>query len=111
MCIRDSTVDNVHPITDAIGTPIQQVFIGTCTNGRLEDLKEAAAILGGRRVHKDVRLLVCPASRQILIEATKEGVISSLLEAGATIIPVSYTHLDVYKRQVYCPSVAFIPGI
>jgi len=94
------TVDNVHPITEAIGTPIQQVFIGTCTNGRLGDLKEAAAILGGRRVHEDVRLLVCPASRRILIEATKEGVISSLLEAGATIIPPGCgpcpgTHLGV----------------
>jgi len=93
-------VDNVHPVSEATGIPIQQVFVGTCTNGRLEDLREAASILSGRRVHDDVRLLVCPASRQTLLEAVEEGIISTLLEAGATVIPPGCgpcpgTHLGV----------------
>lgn len=80
-------VDNVVPVTEALGTKIQQVFIGTCTNGRLDDLRVAAGILGGRKVNKDVRLLVCPASREVMLQSMKEGILPALVEAGATVIP------------------------
>jgi len=93
-------VDNVHPVDEAIGIPVQQVFIGTCTNGRLEDLKEAESILRGRKVNDSVRLLLCPASREVMLEAEKQGIIASLVEAGATLIPPGCgpcpgTHLGV----------------
>jgi 3-isopropylmalate/(R)-2-methylmalate dehydratase large subunit len=71
----------------AKGVKIQQVFIGTCTNGRLEDLAIAAAILQGKKAHTDTRLLIAPASRQVLIQATELGYIQSLIEAGAVILP------------------------
>ena len=75
--------DNVVPLSDAVGQPVQQAFIGTCTNGRLEDLEAAAEVLRGHKVH--CRLLVIPASSQVLLEATRSGALATLLEAGATI--------------------------
>ncbi len=79
-------VDNVVPLKEVAGTPIQEAVIGTCTNGRLEDLEIAAAILKGRRVATDVRLIVIPASRTVLLEAMDQGVMRTLVEAGAMII-------------------------
>ena len=81
------SVDNVRPVTGVKGIKIQQAFIGTCTNGRLEDLAVAAQILKGNKRHPDTRLLIAPASRQVLTQATGKGYIKSLLEAGATILP------------------------
>lgn len=81
------TVDNVRPVTGVEGIKIQQAFIGTCTNGRLEDLSVAARILEGNKRHPDTRLLIAPASRQVLAQATENGYVKSLLEAGATILP------------------------
>jgi len=81
------TVDNVHPVTQVKGVKIQQAFIGTCTNGRLEDLAVAAEILKGRKRHPSIRLLIAPASRQVLIQAIKKGYIQNLIEAGAIILP------------------------
>ena len=78
-------VDNVKPASDFEGTKIDQVFIGTCTNGRLEDLKNAAEILKGQKVA--VRTLIIPASREILQRALREGIIETLVEAGAMIGP------------------------
>lgn len=75
--------DNVAPLSDALGQPIQQAFLGTCTNGRYEDLQAAAAVLKGRKVA--CRMVVIPASSQVLLEATRTGVLTTLLEAGATI--------------------------
>ncbi len=75
--------DNVVTLSRAVGQPVQQAFIGTCTNGRLEDLCAAAAVLRGHKVH--CRLIVIPASAQVLLEATRRGYIETLLEAGATI--------------------------
>jgi 3-isopropylmalate/(R)-2-methylmalate dehydratase large subunit len=81
------TVDNVAPARVFEGTKIDQVFIGTCTNGRLEDLSLAASILKNRKCHPRVRLIVAPASREILLEAMKAGYIRSLIDAGAVLVP------------------------
>lgn len=81
------TVDNVRPVAQVRGVKIHQVFIGTCTNGRLEDLAAAAEILQGKKRHPDTRLLIAPASRQVLAQAIDKGYIRSLVEAGATILP------------------------
>jgi 3-isopropylmalate/(R)-2-methylmalate dehydratase large subunit len=81
------TVDNVHPVDKVAGVEIQQVFIGTCTNGRLEDLAIAAAILQGKKRHPDTRLLIAPASRQVLAQAIERGHIGSLVESGGVILP------------------------
>ncbi|MBL7125535.1 MAG: 3-isopropylmalate dehydratase large subunit [Dehalococcoidales bacterium] len=81
------TVDNTAPVRELKGTKIQQVFIGTCTNGRLEDLEIAANILKGKKCHPQTRLVVTPASRQVLVGALKAGYIQSLIEAGAAILP------------------------
>ncbi len=81
------TVDNVYPVTAARGIKVQQVFLGTCTNGRLEDLAVASDILKGRQVYADTRLLVAPASREVLAQAMDMGYIQTLLGAGALILP------------------------
>ena len=80
------TVDNVKPVSEVRGISIDQAFLGSCTNGRLEDLEAAAAVLKGNKIHKDVRLLVYPASWNIFRGALKRGYISTLAEAGATIM-------------------------
>ena len=79
-------VDNTVPLKEAAGTPIHEVVIGTCTNGRLEDLETAAAILKGRRIAPDMRLIVIPASRTILLEAMEQGVMRTLVQAGAMVL-------------------------
>ncbi len=76
-------VDNVNDITEAKGVKLDQSFIGTCTNGRLEDLEIAASILKGEEVA--IRTIVIPASRNVLIEATRKGIVEQLLEAGVTL--------------------------
>jgi len=81
------SVDNVSPAKEIKGIPIHQVFIGTCTNGRLEDLAVAAQILRGKRRHPQTRLLVAPASRAVLLEAIRAGCIEVMLEAGAVVLP------------------------
>ncbi|MEN3011999.1 3-isopropylmalate dehydratase large subunit [Dictyoglomus thermophilum] len=68
---------------------IDQVYIGSCTNGRIEDLRIAAKILKGHKVHKDVRLIITPATPNIYMQALKEGLIEIFLEAGASITPPS----------------------
>ena len=81
------TVDNVRPVSEAKGIKVQQVFIGTCTNGRLEDLALAANTLKGKKRYSDTRLLVAPASQQVLLQAVEKGYIHSLVESGAVILP------------------------
>ena len=80
-----SQVDNIHPVKELAGTKIDQVFIGSCTNGRLEDLQRAAAILKGKRVAPFVQLIVTPASRKIYREALADGTLDILSDAGAII--------------------------
>lgn len=75
--------DNVVDLDEIIGNPVQQAFIGTCTNGRYEDMAAAAEVLRGQRV--SIPLLIIPASSQVLLKATQNGIIEILLEAGATI--------------------------
>jgi len=84
---KPNTVDNIALAGELKGTKIQQVFIGTCTNGRLEDLAVAANILKGKKRHPDTRLIVAPASRQVLLAAIEAGYIQSLIEAEAVILP------------------------
>ena len=83
---RPHSPDNVTDIEKVVGTPIQQAFIGSCTNGRLEDLHEAAKILKGRKVHPNVRLIIAPASKKVFHEALKDGTVEILTNAGATFI-------------------------
>ena len=83
---RPHKVDNVVPLNEVAGTPIEEVVIGTCTNGRLEDLEIAAAILKDKRIAADTRLIVIPASRSVLREAMDKGVMRTLVEAGAMVI-------------------------
>jgi homoaconitate hydratase family protein len=80
------TVDNVKPVAAVAGKPVHQVLIGTCTNGRLEDLEAAAAILKGRKVHPAVRVLIIPASWEVYREALKAGALAVLAEAGCVIL-------------------------
>jgi 3-isopropylmalate/(R)-2-methylmalate dehydratase large subunit len=79
------TVDNVKPVTDVTGIAVNQIVIGSCTNGRLDDLTSAARILKGRKVAQSVRLLVFPASWRIYREAMASGVLADLIEAGAVV--------------------------
>jgi 3-isopropylmalate/(R)-2-methylmalate dehydratase large subunit len=87
MVAKPHQVDNTVPAKELKGTKIEQVFIGTCTNGRLEDLAIAASILKGKKRHPDTRLIVAPASPQVLLEAIAAGYIKTLVEAGAVILP------------------------
>jgi 3-isopropylmalate/(R)-2-methylmalate dehydratase large subunit len=80
-------VDNVKPLSEVAGTRIQEAFLGTCTNGRLEDLQIAAKVLSGRKVHPDVRLIVVPASSQIYLDALKSGYLEAIVQAGGVIGP------------------------
>lgn len=82
-----SNVDNIKGITEILGTRIDQGFIGSCTNGRIEDLAVAASILQGRKVAPFTKLIVTPASRSILAEAVAKGYIKTFIEAGAIIQP------------------------
>ncbi len=83
---RPHMVDNVAPIADTLGTKVDQIVIGSCTNGRLEDLAIAAEILKGRRVADGVRMLVFPASWKIYREALDRGHLAALADAGAVIM-------------------------
>ncbi|MBU1146759.1 MAG: 3-isopropylmalate dehydratase large subunit [Candidatus Omnitrophica bacterium] len=83
---KPHTVDNVVPINKVKGTKIDQAFLGTCTNGRLEDLKIAASVLKGRRVHKDVKMIIAPASSAIFKQAMKKGIISDFVASGACVV-------------------------
>ena len=82
-------VDNVKSVSQAAGTKLQQAVIGTCTNGRIEDLRQAAAILKGKHVPLDFQLLIIPASRKIYMQAIDEGLIEIFINAGANVLSPS----------------------
>ena len=80
------SVDNVAEITQYVGRRIDQAYLGSCTGGRLEDIAIAAGILTGKRVHPRTRLVVVPASRDVLLAAIEKGYMTALIEAGATFV-------------------------
>lgn len=80
------TVDNVKPIHEVLGLPINQIVIGSCTNGRLDDIEIAASILKGRKVAQGTRMLVFPASTRIYLAAMQKGYLETLMKAGAVVM-------------------------
>ena len=80
------TVDNTKPVEELKDVKVNQVFLGTCTNGRIEDLRVAAEILKGKTVHPDVRMIISPASKDVFKQALKEGLRDIFVEANAAIM-------------------------
>ena len=80
------TVDNTKRVEELKDVKVNQVYVGTCTNGRIEDLRVVADILKGKTVHPDVRMLICPASKDVFKQALKEGLIDIFVEANAAIM-------------------------
>lgn len=81
------TVDNTKKASELNDIKVNQVFVGTCTNGRIEDLRVVASVLKGNKVAQGVRMIIAPASKDIYIQAAKEGLLEIFLEAGANLIP------------------------
>ncbi len=77
--------DQVKPVSELAGTPIDQVYLGSCTNGRLEDLQVAAGILAGKQIAPSVRMIVSPATPQIYAQALEQGLIATFIQAGACV--------------------------
>jgi len=85
---KPHSVDNGSAVEDVEGIKIDEAYLGTCTNGRLEDLEIGAKVLKGKKVHKSVKLLVAPASREVFLKILNKGILRVFLEAGAIILPV-----------------------
>ena len=103
------TVDNVKPFRELGEVQIQQAFLGTCTNGRYEDLERAAAVLRGKKIKKGVRMVVIPASQEIYLQALENGLLKTFVEAGAVVEspgcgPCMGNHLGI-RQLVKLPSV------
>lgn len=81
------TVDNTKNAEQLKDVKVDQVYVGTCTNGRIEDLRVVAEILKGKTINPDVRMLICPASKDVYLKALEEGLITTFVEANATILP------------------------
>ena len=102
-------VDNVKTVDEVEGTRIDQVYIGTCTNGRIEDLRVAAKILEGEKRHTDTRLIVIPASTETYLRALREALIETFIEAGAVVMapscgPCVGVHQGVLGNSEVCLS-------
>ena len=80
-----SQVDKIRDVSTLEGTEIDQVFIGSCTNGRMDDLRVAASILKGKKVAKGLRVIVIPATQKIYLDAMEEGLLKTFIEAGAVV--------------------------
>lgn len=103
------SVDNVKPISEVEGLKVDQAFLGTCTNGRLEDLEAAARIINGKRVAPNTRLIVTPASKRIYKKALENGLINTFLRAGAVICnpgcgPCAGAHQGILSPGEVCIS-------
>ena len=85
MVAAPPTPDNVVVISSLAGTRVDQVYVGSCAGGRLEDLRAAAAILRGRAVHPDVRMIVVPTTQEVYAEASREGLLADIADAGAVV--------------------------
>jgi len=83
---KPHAVDNVADVTELADVKIDQAFVGTCTNGRLEDLEVAASILKGRSVHPGIKFIIAPASREIYLEALRKGCIDIFVKSGCTVV-------------------------
>lgn len=83
----DTVVENSRPVADAAGTKIDQAFIGSCANGTMDDLRLAAQVLDGKRVAPGVRLIITPGSQSVYRDAAREGILATLVEAGAVVTP------------------------
>lgn len=83
---KPHAVDNVFDVGALKDTRIDQAFVGTCTNGRLEDLEAAGAVLKGRKIHPDVKFVVAPASRDIYLKAVKKGLVDIFVKAGCMVV-------------------------
>ena len=81
------TVDNTKSVNELGRINVNQVYVGTCTNGRIEDLRVVAKILRNKKVHEDVRMLICPASKDVYKQALKEGLIDIFVDANASVLP------------------------
>jgi len=77
--------ENTRPVSEATAVSLDQVVIGSCTNGRLEDLEIAASLLKGKKVHPEIRLLIFPGTQQIYLDALRQGYIETFIEAGAVV--------------------------
>jgi 3-isopropylmalate/(R)-2-methylmalate dehydratase large subunit len=100
---------NVVPVTQVVGIKLDQVFIGSCTNGKIGDLRQAATLLAGRKVAKYTRLIITPATHQVYLQAVREGLVETFLAAGATVTPATCgacagLHLGVLGAKEVCLS-------
>ncbi len=111
MVAMPHTVDNVAPVADVVGTKVNQVFFGSCTNGRVEDFHMAASIIAGRRVANGVRMLAFPASSKVLSEIIADGTAKKLVNAGVILMnpgcgPCLGAHEGVLADDEICISTA-----
>jgi len=102
-----SSVDNVEGISAHEGTPIDQAFFGTCTGSRLDDIALAAHILKGRKIHRNTRMLIVPASKEVLLQAIERGYMQTLVEANATFVTPGCaaclgTHEGLIAKEEVC---------
>lgn len=103
------SVDNVKPVKDVEGIEVNQVFLGSCTNGRIEDLRIASEILKGRKIKSGVRMIVVPASRSVYLQALREGLIERFVEAGCVVCnpgcgPCAGAHQGILGPREVCLS-------
>lgn len=100
---------NIVPVSAVQGVKVDQVFIGSCTNGKIDDLRQAAKILAGKRVAKHTRVIITPATHQVYLDAVREGLVETFLAAGATVTPPTCgacagLHLGVLASKEVCIS-------
>ncbi|MDH7574121.1 MAG: aconitase family protein, partial [Clostridia bacterium] len=101
--------ENSRPVSEAGNIEIDQSVIGSCTNGRIEDLREAAKVLKNRKVHKNVRLIVFPGTQEIYLQALSEGLIETFIRAGAAVStptcgPCLGGHMGILAKGERCIS-------